>query len=240
MTKTRDSYRYESRILELLPNDGSRVQSKRFLKLATQPYTEKKPEGMYVSRPGMSLTTVYYYLNGLIEKGIVKKWDKSVDPTIKSPKDVYYTKSQNFRVVQVHLSEQIVKEKIALLTKELLKEVAKTADFEIFAIKKDESDLSDEDARGIFSEITSSDFEMERALARVLVKQGIILFKQTQYGGRKDDFYIESEGSTISKHLINKKISYRERMEDRFGKSWRSDELREWKTEKRKDKRFSV
>jgi hypothetical protein len=234
MPKTRDLYRYENRILEIVPDDGSRIKSKDFLNLAIQPYAEKKTDGIIVQRPGMSLTTVYYYLNSLIEKEIVKKWDKSVDPTIKSPKDVFYTKSQDFKAGQVHLSEEIVKEKISLLVKETLKEVGNTANFEIFAIRKNEKDLSKDDSKGIFSEITRSDFEMERALARVLVKQGIILFKQTQRNGRKDDFYIDSEGNTISKNLINKKISYVEQMKDRFGRSWRLDELREWRTEKRK------
>ncbi len=172
MPKRRNPYRYENRLLALLPKDGSKMQSTQLVKLASKSYVSKEPNGTLKERPGLSPNTVYHYLEELIKRGIVKKLP--TDPH--HPKEVYYTKCGNIQLIQ--MSEEMIKERANSLLKELPKELEKTIAKEIAYCRIHAPFEDKDDERGFVNEIINED-ELRLTLGRILVKQGNKLIKST-------------------------------------------------------------
>ena len=78
MTNQKHSGYYMQRILNLLPNDSSKIQSKELVTLARKPVYEKSKNGEKKERKGIGPNTLFFYLDRLIKKGLVNKLP--VDP----------------------------------------------------------------------------------------------------------------------------------------------------------------
>jgi len=165
MTNQKHSGYYMSRILALFPETFSKIQSTELLALARKPIIEKGKDGKQTQRKGMGPNTFYQYLNKLIEKGAIKQLP--LEPN--HPKDVYYTKCQNVKFFQI--SEELIKEKVNSLLKELPNELEKTIALEL-AYCEEECPFDDKDEeRAFVNEILNED-ELKLTLGRILVKHG--------------------------------------------------------------------
>src|SRR5665648_262236 len=146
---------FENRILGILHDDFSKMQSTKLFNEARKPYTEMHADGKTVVRfKGQGPNTTSYYLKRLIKQGRVNRIH---DP--KHPKDVYYTKNKNVKLVQ--LSEDIIKETTELLLKELCIEFDNTIKGELAYCEKECPFDNKDEERAFVDEILNSDDELK-------------------------------------------------------------------------------
>lgn len=210
MRRRKFPHHFENRILEILPNDYSKLQSTKLFNEARKPYVEKRDDGKVNRYKGMGPNTTSYYLKSLIKQGRV---DKIRDP--KHRKEVYYTKCQRPKTLQ--LTEQIITEIIPLLER-MPKTINEAINSELEYMKKFENVSQD-----VEKEIAEDKERIGRIVGSVLLEQAFRIIKLSTPELRNLEFYIDSEGMVAPKDLVDKRISLEERMK------WLSDNWQETK-----------
>ncbi len=188
-----------TRILNLFPNDFSKIQAKDLLKQARQPIIEKG-----VRRKGIGPNTVYYYLDRLVKKGLVNKLP--VDPN--HPKDVYYSKFKNPKSIM--LTEAAINQVKSLLDKlpeELYKQFEK--ELEYYREFSDE-ELDEEEEKWATMVITGDQDEIELKIASTLIKQAQKFIEEVFPALKNKEYYIDSNFTAVPKKLVAERITQEE------------------------------
>ena len=147
---------YKKTILELFPDDSSKIQSTELLRKARE--------------RGIGPNTFYKYLEELVEKRIVKR----LPPDPNNKKEVYYTKNENVKLVK--LSEEMIKKYTDPLLKELIKKLELTIALEVDYCNENSPFEDERDKREFVSDIINED-EIKLTLGRILVEYGKELIK---------------------------------------------------------------
>jgi hypothetical protein len=163
MTNQKHSRYYMSRILGLFPDNVSKIRSTELIALARKPIMEKGKNGKLTQRKGMGPNTTYNYLDRLVKKGAIKKIESE------HTKDVYYTKCQNFKFFEI--SEELIKEKINAILRDLPMELEKTIKLELEYCEENTPFDDTKDETAFVNEILNED-ELKQTLGRILVKHG--------------------------------------------------------------------
>lgn len=160
--KKRKSGLFKKRILDILPEDDSKMQSTELFKEARKPWKDNQYKGM-------GPNTASYYLKSLIKEGLVNRIHEE------HGKEVYYAKSSK-NVKMMQLSEEIIKEKADLLLRELRRRLEKTIKLEVDYCEKNASFEDEEEKNAFVNEIINED-ELKLTLGRILVEYGKELIK---------------------------------------------------------------
>lgn len=196
---------FENRILKILPDDYSKMQSTKLFNEARKPYTEIREDGKINRFKGMGPNTTSHYLKSLIKQGRVSK---ICDP--KHPKEVHYTKCKNPK--SLIIAEEAVNEVKSLLER-LPAEFNKLFQSELayyreFAGKE----MTAEDEKWAYQVITEDQDVIELKIASVLIKQAQKFVESAFPSLRNKEYYLDSAINIVPKSLIDERITHDEKM----------------------------
>ena len=185
------------RILSLLPNDFSKIQSKELVALARQPIYEKGKNGETIKRKGIGPNTLFFYLDRLMKRGLVNKLP--FDP--EHPKDVYYTRCKNPK--KIVITEQAINE-VKVLFEELPKEIEKMIELELATYREYSEEASEKEENEVYMQISQDQDEIEYRFGRLLLRKALKFIEEAMPTLKNKHYYIDSDCNIIYDEQVRK------------------------------------
>jgi len=204
MTNQKHSGYYMQRILNLLPNDYSKIQSKELVTIARTPVYKKSKNGDKKERKGIGPNTLFFYLDRLIKKGLVNKLP--VDP--EHPKDVYYTRCQNPEAVII--TEEAI-DRVKKMFEEFPKEIERMIELELAVHREHIGGMSKEEENRVIMQISQDQNEIEYRFGRLLLRKALDFIEDSVPSLKGKDYYINSNLNFAPKKLVDERITQEER-----------------------------
>jgi len=194
---------FENRILKILPDDFSKMQSTILLNEARKPYTENR-DGKINRYKGMGHNTTSYYLKSLIKQGRVNKIQDSEDRRM-----FYYTKCKNPKTIVI--TEEAINAVKSMLEK-LPEQINKSIEREFAYYKEFAEDLTVDEERNAYMEISEDRDKIDLIIASVLIKQAQKFIEAVFPSLKNKEYYIDSDYNAVPKALVDERITHDERM----------------------------
>jgi hypothetical protein len=199
-TRQKQSGYYMQRILNLMPEDFSKIQSKELVALARQPNPERGKNGKPMQSKGIGPNTLFFYLDRLIKKGLVNKLP--IDPN--HPKEVYYTRCKNPKVVII--TEQAI-DKVKALFDEFPKEIERMIELELATYRQYSEETSEEEENQVYMDISQNPDEIEYRFGRLLLKKALSFIEEVMPNLKNKHYYIDSDCNIIYDEQVRKENS---------------------------------